>query len=125
MSLLVLQLFISGFRGNDDCFPASRASRNARSLGSPLPHCLGDLGLSEYAYGLGASLFFIATSYWCENSTGNTFAAANRCPASQAGTRVDLGASGTESRHGGRQGRFNESRYGGSLGHFNRSRHGG
>ena len=31
----------------------------------------------------------------CENSTGNTFAAANRCPASQAGTRVDLGASGT------------------------------
>jgi hypothetical protein len=25
----------------------------------------------------------------------NTFAAANRCPASQAGTRVDLGASGT------------------------------
>jgi hypothetical protein len=36
-----------------------------------------------------------ATSYWCENSTGNTFAAANRCPASQAGTRVDLGASGT------------------------------
>ena len=32
MSLLVLHLFISGFRGNDDCLAASRASRSARSL---------------------------------------------------------------------------------------------